>query len=444
MAKISINLATGTLQKAEIIAGIDLGTSNSLVAFIDPDNKPMVINDTGKGRLVPSIVHFDAAGQVRVGHEAKDLLLTAPAENQPHSPIEVSAEILKELRKRAEHALKTPVNKVVITVPAYFKDSQRQAVRDAGRLAGLEVLKIINESTAAALAYGTGLDPAQQKTIAVYDLGGGSFSISIYKIQNGKYEVRSAIGNSFPAGNDFDQAIINYWIESNRLDAAATTADHGLMQQLRLKAETAKIALGSQNLFNEKLGDIWCTLDKQTFEKLISAMVAETINSCTQALANANITLAGIDDLLLAGGSTRTPYVKEQVAAYFGKQPNDQINPDEIVALGAAIQADIMAGNRSYISLPDEDVHIDEALTPAAAQRMLDEARAEGEQLAYLAGQFIERHRFVLTSMDISGTREILDKLRAALKQDDPAIIRQFTNELNEFTRPFAARLMKN
>jgi len=230
MAKVSINLATGSIQKEELIVGIDLGTTNSLVAFINPDKNPQVINDTGKGLLVPSVVHFGPSGDITVGNEAKDYLITDPQntvfsvkrllgrsyhdiENYKsffsykvidddseslvkikvgdkfYTPIELSGLILKELKARAEHALKTPVNRAVITVPAYFNDSQRQATRDAGKLAGLDVLRIVNEPTAASLAYGIGLNPDETKTIAVYDLGGGTFDVSILQIQNGIFEV---------------------------------------------------------------------------------------------------------------------------------------------------------------------------------------------------------------------------------------------------------------
>ncbi|MEO8795260.1 MAG: Hsp70 family protein, partial [Daejeonella sp.] len=226
MAKISINLTTGSVQKEDIIVGIDLGTTNSLVAFINPEGNPTVINDTGKGVLVPSIVHFQPDGNVVVGNEAKDFLISDPQntifsvkrllgrsyhdiENHKdlfsykiidddteslvkikvgekfYTPIELSGMILKELKERSEHALKTSVNRAVITVPAYFNDSQRQATRDAGKLAGLDVLRIVNEPTAASLAYGIGLNPEDEKTIAVYDLGGGTFDVSILKIQNG-------------------------------------------------------------------------------------------------------------------------------------------------------------------------------------------------------------------------------------------------------------------
>jgi molecular chaperone DnaK (HSP70) len=281
MAKVSINLATGSIQKEEIIVGIDQGTTNSLVAFINPDKNPQVINDTGKGVLVPSIIHFGPGGDVTVGNEAKNYLITDPQntifsvkrllgrsykdiENYKdffsykvidddteslvkikvgdkfYTPIELSGLILKELKARAEHALKTPVNRAVITVPAYFNDSQRQATRDAGKLAGLDVLRIVNEPTAASLAYGIGLNPDETKTIAVYDLGGGTFDVSILQIQNGIFEVLSTNGDTFLGGDDFDRAIVDYWIEKNQLDKAALTADNELTQKLRLKAEEAK------------------------------------------------------------------------------------------------------------------------------------------------------------------------------------------------------------
>src|SRR5476651_1064691 len=309
MAKVSINLATGSIQKEELIVGIDLGTTNSLVAFINPDKNPQVINDTGKGVLVPSIVHFGQSGDITVGNEAKEFLTTDPANtifsvkrllgrsyhdiedykdffsykvidddseslvkikvgDKFYTPIELSGMILKELKQRAEHALKTPVNRAVITVPAYFNDSQRQATRDAGKLAGLDVLRIVNEPTAASLAYGIGLNPEDTKTVAVYDLGGGTFDVSILQIQNGIFEVLATNGDTVLGGDDFDRAIVNYWIEQNKLDKQVLAENAGLTQQLRLKAEEAKRSFAHQSLFNEKIGDIWCAIDRNTFEQL--------------------------------------------------------------------------------------------------------------------------------------------------------------------------------
>jgi Fe-S protein assembly chaperone HscA len=389
MAKVSINIATGSIQKEDIIVGIDLGTTNSLVAFINPAGDAKVINDTGKGVLVPSVVHFNKVGEVIVGNEAKEFLITDPQNTifsvkrllgrsyqdvQKHqdyfsyqiiddandeslvkikvgdkfyTPIDLSALILKELKSRAEHALKTTVGKAVITVPAYFNDSQRQATRDAGRLAGLDVLRIVNEPTAASLAYGIGLNPEETKTIAVYDLGGGTFDVSILKIQNGIFEVLSTNGNTFLGGDDFDRAIVDYWIAQNNL-----TNDIP-MQELRLMAEEAKKSFAHQNLFNQKIGDIFCTLNLETFEDLISAKVNETITACQNALKDAGLKTTDIDEVIMVGGSTRTALVKQRVSTFFGRDVNDNINPDEVVALGAALQADVLSGNRKDILLLD-------------------------------------------------------------------------------------------
>ena len=399
MATVAINLATGSLQQEEIIVGIDLGTTNSLVAYVHPESRqPVAINDQGRGSIVPSVVHFPADGSDPIiGTEACEFLLTAPqrtvysvkrllgksyrdlgnhatqlgykviddnseglvkirVDDRFYSPIELSADILKELRARAEHALKTPVNRAVITVPAYFNDSQRQATRDAGRLAGLEVLRIVNEPTAAALAYGIGLDPDEEKTVAVYDLGGGTFDISILRIQQGIFEVLSTNGDTYLGGDDLDRAVVDHWTTTFGLSAAFHTNPH-LQQQLRLAAEMAKKYLSQHDDFTTHLTDetgqnTTVTLTRAQFNDLIRPLVERTITACRQAVADAKLTTK-LDAVLLVGGSTRVPLVYDAVSEFFGQPANNSLNPDEVVALGAAIQADILAGNRRDVLLLD-------------------------------------------------------------------------------------------
>ena len=400
MAKVAINLATGALQQEEIIVGIDLGTTNSLVAYVHPESRqPLAINDQGRGSIVPSVVHFPADGHDPVvGTEARDFLLTDPqrtiysvkrllgksyrdlgphagqlgyrviddnaeglvkirVEDRFYSPIELSADILKELRIRAEHALKTPVNRAVITVPAYFNDSQRQATRDAGRLAGLEVLRIVNEPTAAALAYGIGLSPDEEKTVAVYDLGGGTFDVSILRIQQGIFEVLSTNGDTYLGGDDFDRAVAEHWQATASLPAAFATDPH-LQQQLRLAAEMAKRFLSQHDDFTTQLTDAAGAvfpvgLTTAQFNGLVGPLVARTIAACHQALADAKLDARALNAVLLVGGSTRVPLVYDEVSKFFGQPANNSLNPDEVVALGAAIQADILAGNRRDVLLLD-------------------------------------------------------------------------------------------
>jgi len=395
MAKIAINIATGSLQQEEIIVGIDLGTTNSLVAIIHPDTKqPVALKEHNTISLVPSVIHFDEAGNITVGEEAKKKLISEPQNtifsakrlmgksyndikqnasffsykviddnteslvkvqvgNKFYSPVDLSSFILKELKQRAEHILKTPVNKAVITVPAYFNDAQRQATRDAGKLAGLDVLRIINEPTAASLAYGLGLQKDDEKTIAVYDLGGGTFDISILKISNGIFEVLSTNGDTYLGGDDIDNSIVKYWLQQSGINEDELRINKELTQAIRLKAEEAKIHLSANNIFEGELNGDKLSLTKEKFDELIKPLVDKTVTCCTNALKDASLKTKDIDVVVMVGGSTRVPLVKESISQFFGKSVNDTVNPDEVVALGAAIQADILAGNNKDFLLLD-------------------------------------------------------------------------------------------
>jgi molecular chaperone HscA len=395
MGKIAINIATGSLQQEEIIVGIDLGTTNSLVAIIHPDTKkPVALKEHDSSSLVPSVIHFDETGNVVVGEEAKKKLISEPQNtifsakrlmgksykdikenasfftykviddntdslvkvqvgNKFYSPIDLSSFILKELKQRAEHILKTPVTKAVITVPAYFNDAQRQATRDAGKLAGLDVLRIINEPTAASLAYGLGMNKEEEKTIAVYDLGGGTFDISILRIQNGIFEVLSTNGDTYLGGDDIDRIIVQYWLQQSGIDEESIKDQKEFMQAIRLKAEEAKIFLSANENFEAELNGDALSLTKEKFESLIQPLVDKTINCCINALKDAELKTIDIDVIVMVGGSTRVPLVKESVGKFFGKPVNDSVNPDEVVALGAAIQSDILAGNNKDVLLLD-------------------------------------------------------------------------------------------
>jgi molecular chaperone HscA len=395
MGKIAINIATGSLQQEEIIVGIDLGTTNSLVAIIHPDTKkPVALREHDSSSLVPSVVHFDEAGNVVVGEEAKKKLISEPQntifsakrlmgksykdikENASfftykvinddtdslvkiqvgtkfYSPIDLSSFILKELKQRAEHILKTPVSKAVITVPAYFNDAQRQATRDAGKLAGLDVLRIINEPTAASLAYGLGMSKEEEKTIAVYDLGGGTFDISILSIQNGIFEVLSTNGDTYLGGDDIDRIIVQHWLQQAGIDEVSIRDQKEFTQAIRLKAEEAKIFLSANENFEAELNGDNLSLTKEKFESLIQPLVDKTITCCKNALKDADLKTTDIDVIVMVGGSTRVPLIKESISKFFGKPVNDSVNPDEVVALGAAIQSDILAGNNKDVLLLD-------------------------------------------------------------------------------------------
>ena len=396
--KVSIDMKSGKIAETstkDIIAGIDLGTTHSLIAYIDNQGQPQTVK-TGdeKQSLTPSIIHFDESGQLIVGEGAKQYLISQPertifsvkrlmgksyndisefrsslgyeiidndndslvkikVDNQFYSPIELSAEILKSLKIDAEKALGTDITKAVITVPAYFNDAQRQATRDAGKLAGLDVLRIVNEPTAASLAYGIGIDRNQSMNIAVYDLGGGTFDISILHIEDGIFEVLSTHGDTFLGGDDFDRAIVQYWTRILNLDDVKLQNDATLGQSLRIAAEQAKKAVCSHNVYEGKVYDYLLKLDESTFNELAFSLVDKTIDSCKKAVQDAKLAITDINKVILVGGSTRIPLVKERLSQFFEQTPDYSMNPDEVVALGAAIQADILAGNRKDILLLD-------------------------------------------------------------------------------------------
>ncbi|MBK5269857.1 MAG: Hsp70 family protein, partial [Bacteroidia bacterium] len=395
MAKIGINITTGSLQQNDMIVGIDLGTTNSLIAIIHPESKkPVVLKEHDGNALVPSILHFDEGGGITVGDEAKKYLITEPHNtifsvkrlmgksytdvgghssfftykiiddntdslvkiqvgNQFYTPVELSSFILNELKKRAEHILKTTVTKVVITVPAYFNDAQRQATRDAGKLAGLDVLRIVNEPTAASLAYGLGLAKDETKTIAVYDLGGGTFDISILRITGGIFEVLSTNGDTYLGGDDFDRTIVLHWTESLGISENELVIHKDIAQQLRLQAEEAKRHLSMHDSFVGKVADHEVHLTKNELETLIKPFVNKTIECCINALLDAQLKINDIDEVVMVGGSTRVPLVKDEVRKFFKKELHDSLNPDEVVAMGAAVQADILAGNNKDFLLLD-------------------------------------------------------------------------------------------
>lgn len=397
MAIIPIDIRKGTVQtqtQADPIVGIDLGTTNSLVAYMDGSTPVCIRQPGGSSALVPSVVHFTPEGDILVGDQAREHLLMDPArtifsvkrlmgksyrdiapiqsffgyrildddtdalvkvrvDDRFYTPIELSACILRALKSSAEKALGTPVSRAVVTVPAYFNDTQRQATRDAGRLAGLDVLRIVNEPTAAALAYGIGLRPDEQETIAVYDLGGGTFDVSILRLEDGVFEVLSTHGDTFLGGDDFDKAVVRHWMEALGLPESALAEDKALAQALRLEAERAKKHLSSAPQYRGRAEGHALSLDLATFEALIEPFIHRTVQSCQAALADAGLTTGQIDKVVMVGGSTRTPAVRSAVSAFFGKPVYDNLNPDEVVALGAAVQADVLAGNQRNLLLLD-------------------------------------------------------------------------------------------
>lgn len=386
------------------IIGIDLGTTNSCVAIMD-GTQPRIIENSEGARTTPSIVAFTDAERL-VGQPAKrqavtnaantvfavkrligrrhdDPAIQKDAKNLPYkvinggngdawvdikgdkySPSQISAFILQKMKETAESYLGEPVTKAVITVPAYFNDAQRQATKDAGKIAGLEVLRIINEPTAAALAYG--LDKKAAKTIAVYDLGGGTFDITILEMDDGVFEVKSTNGDTFLGGEDFDMRIVNYLVDEFKKDHGVDLSlDKMALQRLKEAAEKAKIELSSSS--QTEINQPFISMDKTTgtplhlvvkltrakLESLVEDLVRRTIEPCKAALKDAGLSASDIDEVVLVGGMTRMPRVMEEVSRFFGKEPNKGVNPDEVVAAGAAIQGGVLQGDVKDVVLLD-------------------------------------------------------------------------------------------
>ena len=385
------------------IIGIDLGTTNSCVAVMEGNQPTVIINDEGS-RTTPSVVAFTENGERKVGNPAKRQAITNPkntifsikrfmgetydqvsrevarvpytvvrGENNtprvdinghPYSPQEISAIILQKMKKTAEDYLRQEVTEAVITVPAYFSDSQRQATKEAGKIAGLDVKRIINEPTAAALAYGLDKKNKNMK-VAVYDLGGGTFDISILELGDGVFEVKSTNGDTHLGGDDFDQAIIDWLAGEFAKDNAGIDLkkDPMALQSLKEAAEKAKIELSSAASAEINLPYITAvdgmpkhlvkTLSRAKFEALCDDLFQRSIEPCRKALADAHLSASDIDEVLLVGGSTRIPKVQELVKNFFGKEPNKSVNPDEVVAIGAAIQGGVLAGDVKDVLLLD-------------------------------------------------------------------------------------------
>ncbi|MEM0946981.1 MAG: molecular chaperone DnaK [Pseudomonadota bacterium] len=386
------------------VIGIDLGTTNSCVAIMD-GSQPRVIENAEGARTTPSIVAFTDNERL-VGQPAKRQAVTNPentifavkrligrrvddaavtkdkkivpyeivdggngdawveARDEKYSPSQISAFILQKMKETAESYLGETVEQAVITVPAYFNDAQRQATKDAGKIAGLEVLRIINEPTAAALAYG--LDKKETRTIAVYDLGGGTFDITILEIDDGLFEVKSTNGDTFLGGEDFDMRIVNYLADEFKKEHGVDlTADKMALQRLKEAAEKAKIELSSSS--QTEINQPFISMDKNTgtplhmvmkltrakLESLVSDLIKASIKPCQAALKDAGLSTGDIDEVVLVGGMTRMPKVIEEVTKFFGKEPHKGVNPDEVVAMGAAIQAGVLQGDVKDVVLLD-------------------------------------------------------------------------------------------
>ncbi len=364
---------------SEKVLGIDLGTTNSCMAIMEGGRATVIANAEG-GRTTPSVVAFTKEGERLVGNVAKRQAITNPnrtiqsikrkmgtsekitIESKNYTPQEISAMILQKLKLDAEEYLGEKIAKAVITVPAYFNDAQRQATKDAGTIAGLEVLRIINEPTASALAYG--IDKEGESTVLVYDLGGGTFDVSILQLGDGVFEVKATAGNNRLGGDDFDKLVVDYLVdEFRKKEGADLRKDPVAMQRLRDAAEGAKIELSTVQKTSINLPYITTTesgpkfldidLTRAKFEQLIGDLVDSTLGPVKQALADARLSADGIDHVLLVGGSTRVPLVQETVKKILKKEPDKGINPDECVALGAAIQAGVLTGETKDVLLLD-------------------------------------------------------------------------------------------
>ncbi len=383
------------------VIGIDLGTTNSCVSTMEGGN-PVVIPNSEGSRTTPSVVAVSKTGEILVGQVAKRQAITNPTSTifsvkrfmgrnynevtseianfpykvkpgpnndvriamggKDYSPPEISAMILQYMRKAAEDYLGQKVTQAIITVPAYFNDSQRQATKDAGRIAGLEVLRIINEPTAASLAYG--LDKKKDEKIAVFDLGGGTFDISVLEIGEGVFEVRSTNGDTHLGGDDFDKRIMDWLIdEFKKSDSIDLSRDPMALQRLKEAAEKAKIELSSTLQTNINLPFITAdqngprhlnlTLTRAKYEQLVDDLIQRTIEPCKKAMADAHLNTSEIDEVILVGGMTRMPKVQEVVKSLFGKEPHKGVNPDEVVAVGAGVQGGVLAGDVKDVLLLD-------------------------------------------------------------------------------------------
>ena len=385
------------------VIGIDLGTTNSCVAVME-GSTPKVIENAEGARTTPSIVAFTDDGERLVGQPAKRQGVTNPertffaikrligrtfddpmtkkdmglvpykiskakngdawveADGKQHSPSQISAFILQKMKETAEAHLGSGVTQAVITVPAYFNDAQRQATKDAGKIAGLEVLRIINEPTAAALAYG--LDKKGSGTIAVYDLGGGTFDVSILEIGDGVFEVKSTNGDTFLGGEDFDNRLVEYFADEFKKESGIDLKKDKLaLQRLKEAAEKAKIELSSASQTDINLPYITADasgpkhltlkLSRSKFESLVDDLIQRTVEPCKKALKDAGLTAGEINEVVLVGGMTRMPKVQEVVKAFFGKEPHKGVNPDEVVAIGAAVQAGVLQGDVKDVLLLD-------------------------------------------------------------------------------------------